>query len=334
MAIPKLKKQNIIDALKFIDEKGVPDHNASVKYALVSGDGKKYPPKYVVAVADHLANGTDISTTGFNAVEAKNYLEGQGFTIETKQQEKFELAITAESVESTDERFTMDNLSLGDNYKPLDAYFQRANGDIIRRAYNKGERRNTNQTLPRIACQVFEKQLATLSVEDKENFPVCKYNPDSDVIRGIYTSVDEFKKHRNTIEYLTYSYDNGRQFVIYSWNIFTTVVFVQECLKRFGEPGDQFVLVYREKDEKETAAAEPTAQINLDQRAKKYLNEFSSMLIKSKNLIFRGAPGTGKSYLAKEIAADIVSDGYFKDYTLLTDEQKKTDRVCPVSSEL
>ena len=323
MAIPKLKKQNIIDALKFIDEKGVPDHNASVKYALVSGAGKKYPPKYVVAVADHLANGTDISTTGFNAVEAKNYLEGQGFTIETKQQEKFELTITAESVESTDERFTMDNLSLGDNYKPLDAYFQRANGDIIRRAYNKGERRNTNQTLPRIACQVFEKQLATLSVEDKENFPVCKYNPDSDVIRGIYTSVDEFKKHHNTIEYLTYSYDNGRQFVIYSWNIFTTVVFVQECLKRFGEPGDQFVLVYREKDEKETAAAEPTAQINLDQRAKKYLNEFSSMLIKSKNLIFRGAPGTGKSYLAKEIAADIVSDGYFKDYTLLTDEQKK-----------
>lgn len=323
MAIPKLKKQNIIDALKFIDEKGVPDHNTSVKYALVSGDGKKYPPKYVVAVADHLANGTDISTTGFNAVEAKNYLEGQGFTIETKQQEKFELTITAESVESTDERFTMDNLSLGDNYKPLDAYFQRANGDIIRRAYNKGERRNTNQTLPRIACQVFEKRLATLSVEDKENFPVCKYNPDSDVIRGIYTSVDEFKKHRNTIEYLTYSYDNGRQFVIYSWNIFTTVVFVQECLKRFGEPGDQFVLVYREKDEKETAAAEPTAQINLDQRAKKYLNEFSSMLIKSKNLIFRGAPGTGKSYLAKEIAADIVSDGYFKDYTLLTDEQKK-----------
>ena len=323
MAIPKLKKQNIIDALKFIDEKGVPDHNASVKYALVSGAGKKYPPKYVVAVADHLANGTDISTTGFNAVEAKNYLEGQGFTIETKQQEKFELTITAESVESTDGRFSMDNLSLGDNYKPLDAYFQRANGDIIRRAYNKGERRNTNQTLPRIACQVFEKRLATLSVEDKENFPVCKYNPDSDVIRGIYTSVDEFKKHRNTIEYLTYSYDNGRQFVIYSWNIFTTVVFVQECLKRFGEPGDQFVLVYREKDEKETAATEPTAQINLDQRAKKYLNEFSSMLIKSKNLIFRGAPGTGKSYLAKEIAADIVSDGYFKDYTLLTDEQKK-----------
>ena len=325
MAIPKLKKQDIIGALKFIDENGVPEHNVSTKYVLVSEDGKKYPPKYVVAVADHLANGSDISTDGFNAVEAKNYLEGQGFTIETKRQEKFELSITAESVESTDERFTMDNLSLGDNYKPLDACFKRANGDVVKRAYSKGERRNSNQTLPRIACQVFEKQLAALSVEGRESFPVCKYTPDRDVIRGIYASVDDFKKHRNTIEYLTYGYDNGRQFVIYCWNIFSTILFVQECLKRFGEPGDQFILTYREKDEKETAAAETEAAVQeeLVQQFKGYRNPFSSMLIESKNLIFRGAPGTGKSYLAKEIAADIISNGYFDDYTLLTDEQKK-----------
>ena len=47
-----------------------------------------------------------------------------------------------------------------------------------------------------------------------------------------------------------------------------------------------------------------------------YRNPYSSMLIESKNLIFRGAPGTGKSYLAKEIAADIISNGYYDDYTL------------------
>ena len=325
MAIPKLKKQDVIDTLKFIDENGVPKQNESTRYMLVGDNGKKYPPKYVLVVADYLANGTEISLANFNSYEAKSYLEGQGFTIETKLQEKFKLSITAESVESTDERFTMDNLSLGDNYKPLDACFKRANGDVIKRAYSKGERRNSNQTLPRIACQVFEQQLAALSVEDKENFPVCKYNPDSDVIRGIYASVDDFKKHHNTIEYLTYGYDNGRQFVIYCWNIFSTIIFVQECLKRFGEPGDQFILTYREKDEKETAAAETEAAVQeeLVQQFKGYRNPFSSMLIESKNLIFRGAPGTGKSYLAKEIAADIISNGYFDDYTLLTDEQKK-----------
>lgn len=100
---------------------------------------------------------------------------------------------------------------------------------------------------------------------------------------------------------------------------------MQECLKRFGEPGDQFVLTYRDKDEKETAADENevAAQEELVQQFKGYRNPFSSMLIESKNIIFRGAPGTGKSYLAKEIAADIISDGYFDDYTLLTAEQKK-----------
>lgn len=246
-------------------------------------------------------------------------------TSKTDNREKFELVVAADGIKSTDERFTMDNLYLGDNYKPLDVYFKNKNGDVIKRAYSKGEKRNTNQTMPRIAFQIFEKQISNMSVEAKESFPICKYNPDKDVICGIYSSVEEFKKHRNTIEYLTYAYDNGRQFVIYSWNMFSTIIFVQECLKRFGEPGDQFVLIYREKDEKETKALETEAalQEELVQQFKGYRNPFSSMLIESKNLIFRGAPGTGKSYLAKEIAADIISDGYFDDYTLLSDEQKK-----------
>lgn len=324
MAIPNIKDEDITAALKFIDENGVPFHNQSVKYELVTEDGKKYPPKYVIAVAAHLANGTEINTTTFNAVEAKNYLQDRGYDIQIKQV-KFELIITADNVSSTDERFTMDNLNLGDDYKPLDTYFQKANGDVIRRSYKKGERKNTNQTMPRIACQVYEKQLVALSVEEKENFPVCRYKPESALICGIYSSVEEFKKHRNTIEYLIYHYDNGRQFVIYCWNVFSTIIFVQECLKRFGEPGDQFVLVYREKDEQETVQNEndTIAQEELVQQFSGYRNPFSSMLIESKNLIFRGAPGTGKSYLAKEIAADIISNGYFDDYTLLTDEQKK-----------
>ena len=324
MAIPKISEQNIADALKYIDEKGAPFHNQSTKYELVTEDGKKYPPKYVIAVAAHIATGEEVDTEGFNAVEAKSYLQGQGFNIEVKQ-EKFEMTITADSVTSTDERFTMDNLSLGDNYKPLNAYLQKSDGEVIKRTYSKGERRNSNQTMPRIACQVFEKQIASLSVEGRESFPVCKYNPSSETICGIYTSVEEFRQHRKTIEYLTYSYDNGRQFVLYCWNVFSTIIFVQECLKRFGEPGDKMILTYREKDEQEEqeATAEAAAQEELVQQFKGYQNPFSSMLIESKNLIFRGAPGTGKSYLAKEIAADIISNGYYEKFTQLSEEQRK-----------
>lgn len=324
MAISKIEQKDILDALKYIDENGVPFHNQSTKYELVTEDGKKYPPKYVIAVAVHLTNGAEIATDGFTAIEAKTYLEGQGFHIAYKQ-EKFELVITSDSIISTDARFTMDNLSLGDSYKPLDVYFRKADGKVVRRTYNKGERRNSNQTLPRLACQLYEKQLAALPAEEKEGFPVCRYNPDSDLICGIYSSVEEFKMHRNSIEYFTYSYDNGRQFVVYCWNVFSTILFVQECLKRFGEPGDRFVLNYREKEDKETAAveSETAVQEELVQQFKGYRNPYSSMLIESKNIIFRGAPGTGKSYLAREIAADIISNGYFDDYTLLTDEQKK-----------
>lgn len=324
MAIPKISEQNIADALKYIDEKGALFHDQSTKYELVTEDGKKYPPKYVIAVAAHIATGEEISTEGFNAVEAKSYLQGQGFNIKVKQ-EKFEMTITADGVASTDERFTMDNLSLGDNYKPLNAYLQKADGEVIKRTYSKGERRNSNQTMPRIACQIFEKQIASLSVEGRECFPVCKYNPSSETICGIYTSVEEFRQHRKTIEYLTYSYDNGRQFVLYCWNVFSTIIFVQECLKRFGEPGDKMILTYREKDEQEEqeATAEAAAQEELVQQFKGYQNPFSSMLIESKNLIFRGAPGTGKSYLAKEIAADIISNGYYEKFTQLSEEQRK-----------
>ena len=278
----------------------------------------------MIAVAAHIATGEEIDTEGFNAVEAKSYLQGQGFNIEVKQ-EKFEMTITADGVTSTDERFTMDNLSLGDNYKPLNAYLQKSDGEVIKRTYSKGERRNSNQTMPRIACQVFEKQIASLSVEGRESFPVCKYNPSSETICGIYTSVEEFRQHRKTIEYLTYSYDNGRQFVLYCWNVFSTIIFVQECLKRFGEPGDKMILTYRKKDEQEEqeATAEAAAQEELVQQFKGYQNPFSSMLIESKNLIFRGAPGTGKSYLAKEIAADIISNGYYEKFTQLSEEQRK-----------
>ena len=325
MAIPKnISKDNVLKAIKYIDENDVPDKNKSTKYELVDETGKKYPPKYIIAVANYLVNHEDISTEGFNAVEAKNFLEGLNFVIETKQ-EKFELIITANEVTSTDDQFTMDNIGLGDNYKPLDTYFKNASGAVVRRKYNKGERRNSNQTMPRLACQVFEQLISALSAEEKENFPVCQYTPSTEVIRGIFFSVEEFKKHRNTIEYLTYSYDGGKQFVIYCWNIFSTIIFIKECLKRFGHDGDQFVLTYREKEkievvQPENEEAEVEEQV---QASSGYRNPYSSNLIASKNIIFRGAPGTGKTYLAKEIAADIISNGYFDDFSLLTNEQKK-----------
>ena len=53
------------------------------------------------------------------------------------------------------------------------------------------------------------------------------------------------------------------------------------------------------------------------------ITPYSEMLVNSKNLIFRGAPGTGKSYLAKQVASDIISKGRETSYEKLSDEEKK-----------
>ena len=254
------------------------------------------------------------------------YIMGRYFmSTENTRKEKFILTITANTVISTDSRFDINNLGLGDYYKTLDVKFENSNGEIITRNYNKGERKNSNQTLPRLAFQIFEKEIVNLSAEEKEMFPVCKYNPDSELKHGIYSSVASFKRYRNSIEYMKYSYGEGRLFVIYCWNLFSTIIFVQECLKRFGQEGDKFILTYRDKDsiESEENTIEATVQEELEKPIKEYRNPYSRKLIESKNIIFRGAPGTGKTYLAKQIAADIISDGYYDNYELLSDEQKQ-----------
>ena len=232
----------------------------------------------------------------------------------TTTQEKYELTITADNLISTDTRFDEDNLNLGDKYEPIDAYFVSTDNEKIYRQRNKGEMRISNQTLPRLACQIFD-----LSDLDKKEFPVCKYSPKQTLIRGIFPDKEAYRDYKKSMEFLIYRRDGGPQFVIYSWNIFSTLVFVQECLKRFGKPEDKFVLIYKEKSENVT----PPVVIVGGNSDLDYKIPYSKLLLESKNLIFRGAPGTGKSYLAKQIAADIISNGYTDKWADLTEEQRR-----------
>ena len=250
---------------------------------------------------------------------------------EVNPEKGFKLFITKESdntisLRSTDKHFTSDDyLNYGKNYKLTDAYFKNADSNEIRRKPGKGESAISNQTLLRLASQVFEDDLARLSADDKKSFPVYKNSQTGDETKGFSDFEDKVKNR--TI----YKRNNGDgQFVFtytssYSSNIFSTIVFAQECLRRFGRSGDQFVLAYRKENDRATAdeKQEADAQEKLAQGLEVYLNPFSPMLIESKNLIFRGAPGTGKSYLAKAIAADIISNGIAKNYSDLTTEQKK-----------
>ncbi|EME5973619.1 AAA family ATPase [Enterococcus faecium] len=226
----------------------------------------------------------------------------------------YELRITADEIKSTDPTFTMKNLSLGDNYQPKDAYFRTAEGEITRRNYGKNERKISNQTLPRLAIQMFERSIVSLPESERATFPVCRYHSGDEIIRGIFPDVDSFKKKRKSIEFLIYKYNEDKQIVIYCWSIFSTLLFVQECLKRFGTSGDEFILVYKEK--KEIRVGETQTMTN------HLLKSYVSHLLKSKNLILRGAPGTGKTFLANEMAADVVSNGRTTQINELSEDEK------------
>ena len=107
--------------------------------------------------------------------------------------------------------------------------------------------------------------------------------------------------------------------------MFSTLNFIQECVKRFGKQGEKFVLIYKDKTEKTKKGGE-FEKIIIDDTEKTLIEckiPYSKLLLESKNLIFRGAPGTGKSYLAKQIAADIISNGYTDKWADLTEEQRR-----------
>ena len=204
------------------------------------------------------------------------------------------LTISAGDVVSTDPDFTMENLGLGDGFRPLDTWFEDANGNKIRRERARNERKISNQTMPRLAFQIFESQLSALSLQEKAEYPTCQYEPGGKIYKGIYPTVEEFRKQLNSIEYLTYPCADGSQFVIYAWNIFSTILFVKECLKRFGNEGDKFVLTYccKADDEKDDVSDE----------------EIESPLTNEHdlNMILYGPPGTGKTYNSVNYAVAII----------------------------
>ena len=330
MAIPTVSKESVFKAMQYIDEQGVPLHNQSTKYDLIEND-KKYPPKYVIAVADHIENGREINTTSFNAVEARMFLENLGLKVELK---KYILTIEkTDSAEvkciSTDNRFALNELWRGDNYESVEAYFVSSNNIRIDRIRNKSEHKISNKTLPLIAFQLFEDKIDALSEDERLEFPICRYSDKDKLEKGIYQSADALKKARGSNSFTFMQYRRkveGKSYFIHCFNTFSTILFVRECLLRFGEVGEKFILEYCDKDnEKGVSSTKGDEQIeeSSDNTGEAtYINKYSELLMKSYNVIFRGAPGTGKTFLAKQIAADIITKGRTAEYENLTSLEK------------
>ena len=73
--------RHVVEAMGIIDRMGVPNNRISNKFDLLYNNNK-YPPKYIISVANKIVNNTDLDTESYSGGdESNNFLIRLGFTI-------------------------------------------------------------------------------------------------------------------------------------------------------------------------------------------------------------------------------------------------------------
>lgn len=76
-----IKREHIIEAIQNIEKYGVPKGRESRRFQLLS-NGKLFPPKYVVSIANKYANGVELDPCKFSGgKETNSFLESRGFKV-------------------------------------------------------------------------------------------------------------------------------------------------------------------------------------------------------------------------------------------------------------
>jgi hypothetical protein len=206
----------------------------------------------------------------------------------------------------------------------------------IKRNREKYEGKTSALVLARLAFQVFEANLDMLTDEQRQSIKTDGQN----FTIGVWTDKDaQLKRWGNganagkqpKVDYVAdmylgngYPSNNNGKYYFYNCGLYDSMCLAQSFLQSFGKEGQYFEVVVSQKDDHDDSAyaSGETVPVPIDEIAG-FRNKYATVVIESKNVIFRGAPGTGKSFLAKEIAADIVSNGAIQEYDRLSDAQKR-----------
>ncbi len=83
MISKNITKDDVLRSMADIDKFGVPPRRQSWKYDVTNG-GRRYPPPYVICVANRYANGVELEPYECKANEAIPLLRSLGFAIVKK----------------------------------------------------------------------------------------------------------------------------------------------------------------------------------------------------------------------------------------------------------
>jgi hypothetical protein len=161
-----IKREHILKAIQEIDRLGVPVGREGRSFSLIY-EGKKYPPKYIISLANKYANGKDLDPSRFSGgKETNSFLTSLTFQIITGKQPKVRLTQESHFPIQHDERCK----------KCKDAIY-----NLLTAVYGKVERNYTGlsiRTLPK----------------DYQNSPY--YN----ALENIFKKLQIFKEHKNFVK--------------------------------------------------------------------------------------------------------------------------------------
>lgn len=286
MVFSNLTEENINQAIQFIEKNKVPPGYKSKTADLVV-DGKPYPPKYVLVVAQKIADGSVIDVKDFHTKDAVSFLQEKGYNIvkrekepEMSDEEKFKCLLEYFVAHLEYKQSGIQNTIGYQKYiQPLEGHFVKVgNGDKDWGLQKQIEKWNSYSNGRRITITIngrsgirFAGKTSYLNWEDTWNNVRAQWDAGNKRITGFYlTNTSEKTQVGENFPYDKLGlYDNSNP---------------NETLKKFFH---QFC--------------------NLLEGEKK-MNKEKEIILKKKNLILQGAPGTGKTYETAALALQILNE--------------------------
>lgn len=198
------------------------------------------------------------------------------------------------------------------------------------RKFERLERKESGLVLARLAIQVYEDKIDALSEEERHSIHTDGTNKAIGLWSSLTELRDEWGNEKNSgikpsSEYVAdmylgnaYPATHKSKYYFYNGSFFDSIHMALSLLKKFGNDDDYFKVFIVQKEDIIDVDNSEISKIIPDTRIKKY----ASKLLKSKNIILSGAPGTGKSFLSKQIAAYLISQGRTTTFENLSDKEK------------